>query len=215
MASGPPSVASTKETTNYARLCRLLVDVGSQVLRDTFDGIHSSEGLHKVLARHPEHAKLQSLRKKKVINPTQWGKLFPVVTASVSSASFDITLLVVLLRNICGLSPPINGWDRLPPVAEGSASANIARVKFYRNTTYGHAEQAAVDDNTFNTLWQDIGDAIVGLGGAKYAAAIMKLKNESMDPDMEEHYKELLSMWKKDEDNMKEKLEEVEGMLQK
>lgn len=214
MASGPPSVASTKETTNYARLCRLLVDVGSQVLRDTFDGIHSPEGLHKVLARHPEHAKLQSLRKKKVINPTQWGKLFAVVTASVSSASFDITLLVVLLRNICGLSPPINGWDRLPPVAEGSASANIARVKFYRNTTYGHAEQAAVDDTTFNTLWQDIGDAIVGLGGAKYAAAIIKLKNESMDPDMEEHYKELLSMWKKDEDKIKEKLEEVEGKLE-
>ena len=32
---------------------------------------------------------------------------------------------------------------------------------------------------------------------------------------MEEHNKELLSMWKKDEDNIKEKLEEVEGMLQK
>lgn len=34
-----------------------------------------------------------------------------------------------------------------------------------------------------------------------------------MDFDMEEYYKELLLMWKKDEDNMKEKFEEVEGML--
>ncbi|PFX21644.1 NLR family CARD domain-containing protein 3-like [Stylophora pistillata] len=214
MASGPPSVVSSKETTNYARLCRLLVDVGSQVLRDTFDGIHPPVGLHSVLAGHPNHAKLQSLQKKKVINPKQWGKLFPVIPASVSSAGFDITLLVVLLRNICGLSPPSSGWDHLPPVTEGGASANIARVKFYRNTVYGHAEQAVVDDTKFDTLWQDIGDAIVGLGGAKYAAAINKLKNECMDPDMEKHYKELLSMWKRDEDNIKEKLHEVEGKLE-
>lgn len=34
-----------------------------------------------------------------------------------------------------------------------------------------------------------------------------------MDFDMEEYYKELLLMWKKDEDNIKEKFEEVEGML--
>ena len=40
MASTLPSFASTKETTNYARLCRLLVDVGTQALRDTFDRVH-------------------------------------------------------------------------------------------------------------------------------------------------------------------------------
>ena len=39
-----------------------------------------------------------------------------------------------------------------------------------------------------------------------------RLKTESMDPDMEEHYKELLKEWKKDEDNIKDKLEEMEGM---
>ena len=129
MACALPSVASTKETTNYARLCRLLVDVGSQALRDTFDSIHPPAGLHLVLARHREHATLQSLRKKKIINPTQWGKLYPTNPQSVSSASFDITLLMVLLRNICGLISPLTGWDSLPPVADVSTSANIARVK--------------------------------------------------------------------------------------
>ena len=28
----------------------------------------------------------------------------------------------------------------------------IARVKYFRNTVYGHAEQAFVDDATFDTL---------------------------------------------------------------
>ena len=210
----PPSVASTKETTNYARLCRLLVDVGSQALRDTFDGIHPPAGLHGVLARYPEHSTLQSLRKKKILNPTQWGKLYPTVASSVSSASFDITLLMVLLRNICGLHPPSTGWDSLPLPTDTSKEANIARVKYYRNTVYGHASQASVDDVTFSTYWQDISNALVALGGASYGAAINKLMHECIDPDMEEHYRELLEQWKKDEDRIKDKLEEIEGMIE-
>jgi len=34
-----------------------------------------------------------------------------------------------------------------------------------------------------------------------------------MDPDMEEHYKELLKEWKKDEDHIKDKLEEMEDKI--
>ena len=217
MASAPaPSVASTKETTNYARLCRLLVDVGSQALRDTFDRLHPPAGLHLVLAPGtPAHGTLQLLRKKRILNPTQWGKLYPTIPSPVSSASFDITLLMVLLRNICHLTPPVSGWDKLPSAADTSTEANIARVKFYRNTVYGSAFQASVDDATFNTLWQDISQALVALGGASYRAAIDKLKNECMDTDAaEERYRELLKKWRRDEDSIKEKLEDMGGMLE-
>ena len=208
-------VSSTKETTNYARLCRLLVDVGSQALRDTFDGIHPPAGLHGVLAHtNPAHATLQFLRKKNILNPTQWGKLYPSIPSSVSSGTFDITLLMILLRNICGLHSPATGWNSLPPPADTSKEANIVRVKYYRNTVYGHASQASVDDVTFNTYWQDISNALVTLGGASYGTAINKLKNVTMDPDTEEHYRELLRQWKKDEDSIKDKLEEIEGMLE-
>ena len=37
MASAPTLASSTKETTNYARLCRLLVDGGTKALRYTFE----------------------------------------------------------------------------------------------------------------------------------------------------------------------------------
>ena len=216
-ASAPaPLVASTNETTNFARLCRLLVNVGSQALRDTFDRIHPPAGLHLVLVPGtPEHKTLQDLRKKRILNPTQLGKLYPTILTSVSSASFDITLLMVLLRNICHLTPPVTGWDKLPSATDTSTEANIARVKYYRNTVYGSASQASVDDATFNILWQDISQALVALGGASYRAAIDKLKNECMDPDTaEERYRELLKEWKRDEDSIIEKFEEMEGMLE-
>ena len=210
MASAAPlTLPSTKDTTNYARLCRLLVDVGAKVLRDVFDRIHPPANLPTVLARPAEHAVLQSLRRKKVLNPTQWGKLYPAITSSVSSKDFDITLLMVLLRNICGLVPPTIGWDNLPSAADVTPEADIVRVKFYRNTVYGHASQASVDDANFGAYWTDIRDALVRLGGAGYTAAIDSLKHACMDPEIEKHYQELLKQWERDEDNIKDKLDEV------
>ena len=204
-----PAVVSTKETTNYARLCRLLIDVGSQALRDTF-GFYTSGNLHGFLAGH--RTTLKTLRTKRILNPTQWSKLYPAVPSTVSSASFDITLLNVLLRNICGLSPPVTtgSWDKLPPVTDTSLQADIVCVKYFRNSVYGHAEKASVDAATFNSLWQNIRDTLVRLGGSSYGAAITKLETECMDPDIEEHYKEVLEQWKKDEDNIKDKIEELD-----
>ena len=211
MASSTTSYASTKETTNYARLCRLLVVVGSQALRNKFDSIHPPAGLHGVLTKPPVHPILQALRKKRILNPTQWANLYPSTPSSVSSNDFDVTLLMLLLRNVCGLTPPTTGWDNLPPAADMSVEANITRVKYYRNHVVGHASQASVDDTTFNTYWQDISNALVGLGAD--AAAISKLKTESMDPVIEKHYQELLREWKKDDDSSKDRLDEIEGNL--
>ena len=211
-AAPPVSFSSTKETANYARLCYLLVEVGSCVLRNTFDKINPPSDLQKHLKTH--RATLQLLQKKKVLNPTQWGKLYPAIGASVSSKNFDITLLTVLLRNICSLSKPATGWDALPPATDMSTEADIARVKYFRNTVYGHAEKASVDDATFNVYWQDIKDALVRLGGPAYGVAIDDLKNECMDPLFEEHYRELLKGWKRDDDNTKDKLNEIHWMLE-
>ena len=50
MACATPAAPSTEETTNYARLCRLLVELGTRALKDTFDSIHPPATLHAVLA---------------------------------------------------------------------------------------------------------------------------------------------------------------------
>ena len=211
MASAPTLAPSTKETTNYAKLCRLLVDGGAKALRYTFDKIHSPANLFNVLkAGSAGHSTLKPLKRKRIINATQWGKLYPPSPSSVTSKDFDITLLMVLLRNICGLTAPSTGWDSLPPASDTSVEANIARVKYYRNSVYGHASQASVDNPTFNSLWQDISAALVVLGVD--AAAIAQLKTETMDPDTEKHYQQLLKEWKKDEDNIKDKLDRMEGI---
>ena len=131
----------------------------------------------------------------------------------MSSENFDIALLMVLLRNICDLTPPATGWDALPSPEDLSCEADITRIKFYRNTVYAHTTQASVDDATFDNHWMHIRDTLVRLGGAPYEAAIDDLKDESLDPDMREHYRGLLRQWKMDEDNIKDKLGDVEAKV--
>ena len=67
-----------------------------------------------------------------------------------------------------------------------------------------------MDNPTFNFLWHGVSATLVVLGVD--AAAIRKLKTETMDPDTEKHYRELLKEWKKDEDNIKDQLNRMEGI---
>ncbi len=204
------TVTSAKEKSNYARLCRLLVDVGTQVLRDKFDNIHPPGSLHSALSLH-HHATLQSLRKRRIVNSTQWKTLFPTVPSSVSSEEFDITLLMVLLRNICGLTPPATGWDILPAPTDRGVEADIARVKYFRNTIYAHAKAASVVDTTYNVVWLTIRETLVRLGGASYEDVIDNLKTVCLDPVAEDYYKGLLEQWEEDDNKIKDKVEEATG----
>ena len=213
MAAASPTFPTSRETTNYARLCALLVDVSSQVLRETFDRIRPRGRLDTVLGTPPTSDTLKSLLKRKVLNPSQWSILYPAIKSSVSSEKFDITLLMVLLRNICGLTPPAAGWDALPSPTDVNCEDDLARIKYYRNTVYGHAAQASVDDANFNDYWMKIRDTLVRLGGAVYEAAIDGVKYDCMDPEMEEHYIEMLKQWKMDEDRLKDKLDDVEARV--
>ena len=198
-----------EKRTNYARLCRLLVEVSSHVLRETFNKKRPPGNLHTVLSTPKVHDALQELKRRKVLNPSQWGKLYPAMKSSVSSRDFDITLLMVLLRTMCGLVLPDGDWDTLPPAADPTLEADIFRIKYYRNTVYSHASEASIDDPTFNQYWQDIQDALVRLGGAGLQSTIDDLKKECMDPDLEEHYRELLKQWVIDEASIKERLDEM------
>ena len=116
MAFATPSNPSTKGTSNYAQLCRLLVEVGSHVLKEIFDRVCPPEKLHTVLTNPTNCAKLQTLRKKRVLCTFQWRKLYPAVKWSISSENFDSSLLLLLLRNIFGLTLPASGQDDLPLV---------------------------------------------------------------------------------------------------
>ena len=149
-----------QEKANFTRLSRLLVDKGCEALRMTFDAIHPPANLTTVL-----NAKKSTLLKLKsrVINFTQWDLLFPPSGNPPDSKTFDITLLTVLIRNICGLHPPATGWNIMPPNTDNSTAANITRIKLLRNEVYAHVLSTEIDNPTFETLWRQVSKTLVAL----------------------------------------------------
>ena len=212
MASVTSSYPYTKETLNYAKLCRLLVEVGSLVLRDSFDKVCSPANLYTVLAHPSNQAKLLTLRKKRVLNISQWYRLYPAIRSSVSSKFLDSSLLLLLLRNIFGLTLPASSLNNLPPWSDTSTVADITRIKFFRDIIYSHVTQASVDDPTFSLYWNNIKETFLRIGGAHYENIINDLETDSMDPDIEEHYRDLLREWLKEDVCITDKSHEDEAV---
>jgi WD40 repeat protein len=149
-----------QEKADFTRLSRLLVDKGTEALRNTLDAIHPPANLPAVLNGN----KKSLLRLKfKVINGHQWDLLFPPSGNPPDSKTFDVTLLMVLLRNICGLPPPATGWNTMPPDTDRSPQANITRIKLFRNEVYAHVASTQVGKAIFENLWQKISEALVDL----------------------------------------------------
>ncbi len=189
---------------NYSRVCQLLVDKGGDALRRALHAIHPPSTLASVL--NANKRTLSRIRYS-VINPTQWNLLFPA-TGSPDSNNFDITLLTILLRNICGLPSPAAGWNVLPPASDTSISARILRIKIFRNEVYGHIPSAQLDDTKFETLWQEISKPVVNLGIPQQD--IDELKKAPLTPE-EESYVEKLKEWKELEDDLFSKLHDLQG----
>ncbi|XP_046857554.1 uncharacterized protein LOC124450948 [Xenia sp. Carnegie-2017] len=196
MASPPQKL---KFEENGSRLSKLLVNKGTQALKITLRSIINlqSSNLEDELNDPSTKSKLTPL-KFKVISKEQWNLLYPS-TGSPDIEHFDISLLTVLLRNICCLTAPHGGWNNLPSSSDTSISANIARIKFYRNKVYGHISTTSVDDSEFECSWQEISKALVGLGIQQ--TEIDELKKAPLTTD-EAIYIEMLKEWYKKEEQL-------------
>ena len=197
---------SLQAKTNFNRICQLLIDKGSDALRRALHVVYPSSTLAAALHSHKKT--LQKLRYN-VINPSQWRLLYPAA-GPPNSNNFDITLLTILLRNICGLSSPATGWNAMPPTTDSSISADILRIKMFRNEVYGHTASAQYDDAAFEKFWQRIAQPLVKLGIPQQE--IDELKVTPLSPE-EESYIEKLKEWKELEDTLLEKMKDIESQM--
>ena len=206
--AAPSSLASSLEKTNGVKLSRLLIDGGTIVLRNAFDKYHPPARLAAGLKAN--YVTLNDLFKKKVLRRRQWDLLFPSGGAAPDSSKFDITLLFLLLTEICGLTPPPLGWHTKPSTSDSSFEALLAHVKFFRNELYGHVCSIGIDTLTFSTLWKDISAVLVSLGLDQ--VEIDKLKAEHGG---EEDYIDLLRQWSESEEDIKSKLRDISNFQSK
>ena len=210
MATATPSpLASSVEKTNRNKLSRLLIDGGTLVLRNIFDYYHPSANLAANLSSRHIHPILTRLRHRNILNGVQWDKLFPPPGGGPpNSINFDITLLFLLLRNICSLHPPLSGWDRMPPVSDTSFEANLARVKYYRNVLYGHVTTTGIQTPVFDVKWHEISSVLVSLGLSQ--SEVDRLKREPCGED----YVSAVTEWMKNDEEIQFQLKDLRTIQQ-
>ena len=177
------------------------MDGGTVVLRKAFDGIHPPTKLAANL--HSHNSALHDLLVRGILSKEQWELLFPPDGSKPDSKTFDITLLFLLLTEICGLSPPRTGWNNKPHTKNKTLVANLVRIKLFRNKLI-HTPETRIDTQLFDELWKEISGVLVALGLSQ--VEIGRLKAERCG---EEVYIDVLFKWADREKDIKSMVKEV------
>ena len=223
MAAAPPTGAShkvllsTHEKENFQRIARLLVAGGTAIMREMFDKFFSP---HQFFVRinHPD---VKSKIKKAKLSKPQLDCLYPKLgTCNRTSKDFDISLLYKLFKTVCNLTPPASGWDTFPPATDHSTAADLTRIKEYRNKICHGYPEMEMGDTEFNSLWNDIQEALVRLAGSISHSAqsawerlIEKLLTDPLTPEDERNVRELKE-WYENEVGTKEEIKKVGKSIQ-
>ncbi|XP_045157015.2 coiled-coil domain-containing protein 1-like [Mercenaria mercenaria] len=164
MASVASPTVDKENEQNYIRLNLLVVKLSSFVLKARFDHTVPPAQLHHQLNKFI--GTINYGKNKKIINQKQYDLLFPQ-NAPPTSDKFDITLLVYLLKHICGLDGKCKWWkekdnSKIPDTVVEEI-ADIVRIRNIRNEIQ-HLQKASIDQKDFEEKWDINEKAMLRLG---------------------------------------------------
>lgn len=178
-----------KQRKTFARLCQLIMTICSDLLRD-------------VLSRYIKPADLRSeldnnrRKLEKIMNAAQKDLIYPASGSSaITAKDLDISVLYILLRNICNIPKHKNGWGKPPKKGGKSIAACIEKIKNERNLISGHSTAGAIEDNEFQNHWTELRDAIVEIekcltSGNLYERGVELLLSCDLNPQKSKEYED-------------------------
>ena len=205
LGSGAGLSSELDDKERFFHVCRLILEGGTELLRQKFDQLIPPANLPGTLQK--EKANLLKLPRN-VLTISMSQKLYLRAGAFGKSGDFDISLLMVLFRHLCGLKALLtsNNWGSMPIDSDKSLEADILQLKIYR--VFSHAEACCISASDFNQISKNIRSIFVRLGGSPW-----KLKAETMlgEPltQCENTYLKQLKEWHNDDTDMKEIYQEL------
>ncbi|XP_061190483.1 uncharacterized protein LOC133198405 [Saccostrea echinata] len=192
---------STTETTNLARVARLILGPCTDVLRDILRKELSPFNLSRAVKIWVDHKRDKNA--KNPLSKQQTYLIFPPPTKQYGGdySDFDVTILYLLLRNVCNITEHTAGWGKQPNSGDRSVSANIERIRLIRNKYYGHTSDFFLAESDFRQEWRNIHDIIVELesylgSSTTYQDAVNEIKTCYMDPELKRCYIDILRLQK-------------------
>ncbi|XP_062619961.1 uncharacterized protein LOC134281521 [Saccostrea cucullata] len=188
--SGPssaPYFCQKKATENYFRVCQLIMTICSDLFRD-------------ILSRHikPSDLRLELDNNRgkleRIMNTQQKEQIYPASGCTALSAKdLDISVLYIILRNICNIPKHKAGWGNTPLTGDMRLSACIERIRIERNLVSGHSIIGAMNDTEFKKHWEELKDAIIHIekqmiGGDMYERGVNDLFSCDLNPTRSKWY---------------------------
>lgn len=143
----------SNDTRNFQCVTVASVDLITPVLRDILDSHINPEKLYQ---------KIKSCFKTFKLSQEQQAICYIPPNGVPDYKQFDVTLLYTLIRNLCPLPCPAQGWGNptWPKATDIQISDDIERLRLFRNNYYAHAKSAKISDNTFKDIWGNLRSAI-------------------------------------------------------
>lgn len=187
--SKAPYITPGKSTENFFRLCQLIMTICSDLLREILSHYIHPTNLRSELDKNRK-------RLENLMNHKQRSLIYPTTgNAPLVAKDMDISVLYIILRNICNISPHQKGWGNAPLKGDTSIAACIERIRLQRNSIIAHSTNSTVEDVEFKNIWAELRDAIVEIekqltGGESHQRHVDSLLTCNLNPTDAEMYKE-------------------------
>ena len=211
--------ASSTPGAKGPRMCRAVVDLGGDILRDAlYYQIKPTVIMSHVLAsRYFRNHPLNTHQTSVLANASTKGDY----------SECDITLVYSLLRNLAtsgSVLRPTAGWGILPVASNITLGDDIERIRDMRNKMYGHVATTALDDVTYNHYMAHLQSICTRMDTIHsgslmspthrlitYSRTLSDIQIMCMDPDMEAKYTEELRRMKETDRETREQINELRG----
>ena len=192
----PSSMCSSSSPSSgkWLRLARLLIDEGTNVLKQFFLISIHPETLENTLKKNSTN--LAQLTSKRVICDDDWEMLFPASGDPPNADTFDITLMHLLIREFSNLPTPAKGWRKLPDEADDSIQANIARIKCFRNEL-SHRSSTAICESEFKEKWNLLSSSLERIQVYIHQQNIQRIKNDPIDGSKCQILENIIKKWQR------------------
>ena len=177
----------------WLRLARLLIDEGTNVLKQFFLISIHPETLENTLKKNS--TRLAQLKSKRFICDDDWEMLFPASGDAPNADKFDITLMHLLIREFSNLPTPAKGWHKLPDETDDSIQANIARIKCFRNEL-SHRSSTAISESEFEEKWNQISSSLEKIQAYIHKQNINFIKNNPIDGNKCQTLEDIIKKWR-------------------
>ena len=201
------SYAATEKTINKYIVSRLLMGPCTDQLRDLLRSFIPPANFRTVILGVMSRLPRLTEPQRKLILP--YSRSY-----SGNYDDMDISLLYILLRNVCAIPPHKKGWGNAPDSTDRSMAANIERLQLARNRC-GHST-GRTSNAEFNQILSEIITAIVDLGkilgiGNKYQEIVDFIRNDTMDPTRDKHFRDQLLEHIKEMENIKKDVHSLQS----